>query len=151
MPDLLHKDFEKKGPASENNDVEASTKLKPETASGAITGVLSRHSARNELRTTLSNVDGDGYYLPRPSVDDRHLDSPSTNDNEKCIEVTWDGDDDPMNPKNKRTLTKWTIVLLLACGSLCVTCVSSIYTTTVRTHPSFILTKREHKLTISLV
>ncbi|ETN39929.1 uncharacterized protein HMPREF1541_06156 [Cyphellophora europaea CBS 101466] len=44
--------------------------------------------------------------------------------------VSWDGNDDPMNPKNKKNATKWFIVVILALGSFCVTCASSLYTTT---------------------
>lgn len=35
-------------------------------------------------------------------------------------EVTWDGDDDPMNPRSKTTATKWIIVLIVSSCSLCV-------------------------------
>ena len=44
--------------------------------------------------------------------------------------VSYDGDDDPVNPKNKKNATKWFIVVILALGSFCVTCASSLYTTT---------------------
>jgi predicted MFS family arabinose efflux permease len=44
--------------------------------------------------------------------------------------VGYDGDDDPVNPKNKKNATKWCIVIILALGSFCVTCASSLYTTT---------------------
>jgi MFS family permease len=44
--------------------------------------------------------------------------------------VGYDGDDDPINPKNKKNATKWCIVIILALGSFCVTCASSLYTTT---------------------
>lgn len=46
------------------------------------------------------------------------------------MEVTWDGDDDPINPKNWKTWRKWLIVFTLAAGSMCVTMTSSIYTLT---------------------
>ncbi|KPI39954.1 putative drug/proton antiporter YHK8 [Cyphellophora attinorum] len=44
--------------------------------------------------------------------------------------VAFDGDDDPLSAKNKKTATKWAIVIILAVGSFCVTCASSLYTTT---------------------
>ena len=49
-------------------------------------------------------------------------------DEEKEYEVGWDGDQDPMNPKNMSTGRKWVIVLVLSSGSACVTCTSSMYT-----------------------
>lgn len=40
--------------------------------------------------------------------------------NEKEFEVTWDGDDDPMNPKSMAYARKWIIVVILSASSLCV-------------------------------
>lgn len=51
-------------------------------------------------------------------------------DNDKQFIVGLDGDDDPMNPKNKSLARKWLIVIMIAFGSYCVTNCSSIYTTT---------------------
>ncbi|KAL2866390.1 MFS transporter [Aspergillus lucknowensis] len=43
--------------------------------------------------------------------------------------VHWDNND-PMNPRTFNTLRKWVIVAILAMGSLCATCTSSMYTVT---------------------
>jgi multidrug resistance protein len=51
-------------------------------------------------------------------------------EDEKHFIVGWDGDDDPMNPKNKSPARKWMIVIIIAFGSYCVTNTSSLYTTT---------------------
>jgi len=51
-------------------------------------------------------------------------------DSEKQYEVSWDGPDDPMNPKSRSSLRKWIIVLIVSGSSLCVTCASALYTTT---------------------
>lgn len=51
-------------------------------------------------------------------------------DAEKRFEVTWDGDDDPMNPRSMPKLRRWLIVLVVSASSVCVTCTSSLYTTT---------------------
>lgn len=40
--------------------------------------------------------------------------------NEKEFEVTWDGDDDPMNPKSMPYARKWVIITILSASSLCV-------------------------------
>ncbi|KAI8725590.1 MFS domain-containing protein [Fusarium sp. LHS14.1] len=46
------------------------------------------------------------------------------------FEVSWDGEKDPMNPRNMSVFHKWVIVTIVCISSLCVTCASSIYTTT---------------------
>ncbi|MCJ1395277.1 hypothetical protein MMC18_008161 [Xylographa bjoerkii] len=51
-------------------------------------------------------------------------------ESEKNFEVGWDGDDDPMNPRSMSTGRKWLIVLIVSSSSLCVTCTSSLYTST---------------------
>ena len=80
----------------------------------------------HRLTSVRSQVDGHGYYIP-PEEELQHKDEDDSTAN-KAFEVAWDGPDDPMNPKNRGVLRKWTIVVTLACGSLCVTCGSSLYT-----------------------
>ncbi|KAF5007706.1 hypothetical protein FDECE_5954 [Fusarium decemcellulare] len=46
------------------------------------------------------------------------------------FQVGWDGDKDPMSPRNMSSLHKWAIVTIVCTSSLCVTCDSSIYTAT---------------------
>ncbi|CAK4031247.1 efflux pump atB-like [Lecanosticta acicola] len=46
------------------------------------------------------------------------------------FEVTFDGDADPYNPKNRPYLRKWLIVLIVSSSSLCVTCASALYSST---------------------
>lgn len=45
-------------------------------------------------------------------------------------EVAFDGDEDPMNPRSFTMARKWLITLIVASSSFCVTCNSSLYTTT---------------------
>ncbi|KAF8857989.1 MFS general substrate transporter [Acephala macrosclerotiorum] len=46
-------------------------------------------------------------------------------------EVHWDGgDNDPMCPRSMTTARKWLVVIIVSASSLCVTCTSSIYTST---------------------
>jgi hypothetical protein len=40
--------------------------------------------------------------------------------NDKEFEVTWDGDDDPMNPRSMPYARKWIIVIIVSASSLCV-------------------------------
>ncbi|KAK8039961.1 multidrug resistance protein [Apiospora rasikravindrae] len=46
------------------------------------------------------------------------------------FEVTFDGDHDAYCPRSMSLMHKWAIVIIVGLGSLCLTCVSSIYTTT---------------------
>ncbi|KAF0635519.1 hypothetical protein FPSE5266_06971 [Fusarium pseudograminearum] len=48
----------------------------------------------------------------------------------ELIEVGWDGDNDPMCPRSMSKMRKWVIVSIACVGALCVTCASSIYTST---------------------
>ncbi len=55
---------------------------------------------------------------------------PEEQDPDKQFEVQWDGDDDPMNPRCMSGARKWSIVIIVSAGSTCVTCASSMYTST---------------------
>ncbi|KAK7920164.1 major facilitator superfamily transporter [Apiospora marii] len=46
------------------------------------------------------------------------------------FEVAFEGDHDPYCPRSMSLMHKWVIVIVVGLGSLCLTCVSSIYTTT---------------------
>jgi hypothetical protein len=46
------------------------------------------------------------------------------------FEVQFDGDSDPMSPKNRPEARKWFVVLIISASSLCVTCASALYTST---------------------
>ncbi|KAK5133872.1 hypothetical protein LTR08_007203 [Meristemomyces frigidus] len=46
------------------------------------------------------------------------------------FEVSFDGDSDPLSPRNLSTLRKWMIVIIVSASSLCVTCASALYTST---------------------
>ncbi|KAI0843772.1 putative bicyclomycin resistance protein [Hypoxylon sp. FL0890] len=48
------------------------------------------------------------------------------------FEVAWDGDHDPLCPREMSTVRKWLIVITVGLGSLCVTCTSTIYASTYR-------------------
>lgn len=80
--------------------------------------VRSRSSAR-------SHKSYDGYTVDQ---DDQEGDTGDSTDPNRQFEVRFDGEEDPMNPKNRSTFRKWVIVLIVAFGSLCVTCASALYT-----------------------
>ena len=78
-----------------------------------------------KLETDRRDLDDDtDHDEPVPSSTQRPV------EDEKHFIVSWDGDDDPMNPKNKPVWRKWLVVITLALGSYCVTNTSSLYTTT---------------------
>ncbi|PGH00823.1 hypothetical protein GX51_05600 [Blastomyces parvus] len=104
---------------------------------------LSDHSRSTSQATSRSSRSlrrayslSDGYT--HPAVDNDRLRQPE--EDEKAEEVSaapemeyivkWDGHDDPGNPRNMSLGRKWVIVLVLAVGSVCVTCASSLYTMT---------------------
>lgn len=105
-----------------------------------LTPVQSQASRRNCLQPTRSYVDSHSYYSNRNSDDEDQDESQdqrpeskgdlSIPDEKAFQEVTFDGPADPMNPKGLPIWRKWLIVLVLACGSLCVTFTSSAYTST---------------------
>ncbi|KAL8673654.1 MAG: hypothetical protein Q9168_001909 [Polycauliona sp. 1 TL-2023] len=49
---------------------------------------------------------------------------------DRAFEVQWDGERDPANPRSMGSMRKWTIVLIVSGSSACVTCTSSMYTST---------------------
>ena len=82
-----------------------------------LTPTSTRVSQRSGLYPTRSYVDGHSYISPRSSSDSEPNDSmaqndeaTSTEDEKGYKEVTWDGPDDPMNPKNFKT---WRYVALI--------------------------------------
>lgn len=96
---------------------------------GRLTSVSSRKSRQLSVLTpSRSFVDGHGTYHSRweltkgKAEDDDHVAG-------TVSEVSWDGLDDPMNPKNMSVARKWLVVVILAFGSTCVSCTSSLYTT----------------------
>ncbi len=96
-----------------------------------LTPAVSRKSKTgSHLSRSRSYVDGHSYYSRHEDEQEEPENGGNSADEKDYTEVKWDGDDDPLNPRNMRTWRKWVVVFTLAFGSLCVTCVSSLYTTT---------------------
>jgi hypothetical protein len=90
---------------------------------------------RSHSSTRSARSYTDGYSHFEHEHDDEEKGSQQTKPKEqgqegKEFEVTFDGDSDPWNPRNKTTLRKWVIVLIGSACSLCVTCASALYTST---------------------
>ncbi|RKK65785.1 hypothetical protein BFJ69_g15980 [Fusarium oxysporum] len=49
---------------------------------------------------------------------------------DETFRVEFEGDHDPFSPRNMPPLSKWLIVMVVCTATICVTCTSSIYTTT---------------------
>ena len=105
----------------------------------------SQQQFQRQMSSPLSSCDAsrtpssDSQQIPASSdqiIDnEKHLpdgehSSYQTADDPKHFLVSFDGEDDPLNPKNKKPARKWMIVIILALGSFCVTCASALYTTT---------------------
>ena len=73
-------------------------------------------------RSYLTSLSNGGVPNTNPGND-------ASGEQQKHI-VDWDGDDDPMNPRNMHAARKWLITVAIALCSMCVTCTSSLYTMT---------------------
>ncbi|PTU20132.1 hypothetical protein P175DRAFT_0438908 [Aspergillus ochraceoroseus IBT 24754] len=112
--------------------------IKPATTrtdNNKIQRLLSNASSRAMERSWSLN---DGYSCNTGGAEadegaagdgDRDGDRDANADESSGFIVRWD-ENDPMNPRNFNTLRRWIIVVICSLGSLCVTCTSSIYTTT---------------------
>ena len=81
------------------------------------------------LQKTRSYGDGHGFTVFGKEEKNSNGQN-NEHDADKEFEVKWDGDDDPMNPRNMSHGRKWVIVLIVSAGSTCVTCTSSMYAST---------------------
>ncbi|KAJ5484966.1 drug/proton antiporter YHK8 [Penicillium diatomitis] len=105
--------------------------------------IVAPASQRHEqLRKTRSNLSrsrslerswslNDGVSVGHETTHGEGSDAESQHITEEDDQYTveWDTDD-PMNPRNLNKARKWVIVVIVSMGSLCVTCTSSMYTTT---------------------
>ena len=105
---------------------------------GKIAGPKSTHSlpekqgkrpvtpaSRVALAPAKSYCDGHGFVCHVQTGLQEGRESPSDDPEKgegagKEFEVKWDGEHDPMNPRNMSRTKKWTIVLILSSGSTCV-------------------------------
>ena len=85
---------------------------------------VSHSSARSQQSHT------DGYTHFSEGEQQHPPISPHPADHDKEFEVSFDGDLDPWNPKNRSKARKWGIVLIGSICSFCVTCASALYTST---------------------
>ncbi|KAI1512655.1 MFS general substrate transporter [Pyrenophora tritici-repentis] len=84
------------------------------------------------VRSHHSRAGGDGYTCLDAEANNHGSSSRAKSGpvTEQPYLVGWDGDADPENPRSMSKLRRWAIVLICAASSLCVTCTSSLYTST---------------------
>jgi len=106
--------------------------IQPTGSRGADLG-RPRSSASSATRSQIARIRSQNGYGISDEADD-HNESPTEENgvSEKDpFEVGWDGgDSDPMCPRSFTTARKWMITLIVSFCSFCVTCASSIYTST---------------------
>lgn len=93
----------------------------PPTASTA-NGDLRRQVTAFSTRLQHSRSYGDGHgYTCYGNDDSCPREAGQDNNPEKeQFEVHWDGEEDPLNPRNMNKARKWTIVLIVSGGATCV-------------------------------
>ncbi|OWO99132.1 hypothetical protein B2J93_1930 [Marssonina coronariae] len=72
-----------------------------------------------------------GYGCDENQADSEGQDVEGQTREKDPFDVWWQGgDSDPLNPRSLSLARKWSVVLIVSASSLCVTCTSSIYTST---------------------
>lgn len=120
---------------NEDNEEEKEIRLEKKSAEGkkqqqasANGSALVPTKSLRSLHSHRSYPASDGYTCFAED-DERPSKSTGDTDGEPFL-VGWDGDADPMNPRSMSKLRRWIIVLIVSSSSLCVTCTSSLYTST---------------------
>lgn len=89
----------------------------------------SRSSARS-VKSYKSHTDGYSHFNEANDEEKQQRADDDANgaqqNPEKEFEVSFDGDADPYNPKNRPYLRKWLIVVIVSSSSLCVTAASAL-------------------------
>ncbi|PBP27685.1 MFS general substrate transporter [Diplocarpon rosae] len=93
---------------------------------------LGRKASSTSARSTISRTrTHNGYGCDDHQVDTEGHDVEGQTREKDSFDVGWDGgDSDPLNPRSLSLARKWLVVLIISASSLCVTCASSIYTST---------------------
>ncbi|KAJ5745657.1 hypothetical protein N7520_010839 [Penicillium odoratum] len=90
---------------------------------------LSRRSRSRSQSLERSWSLNDGVSIGDEELEGEANEAGQDEDEDREYTVRWD-ENDPMNPRNMSKARRWMIVVIVSSGSLCVTCTSSMYTTT---------------------
>ncbi|KAI1411776.1 putative bicyclomycin resistance protein [Hypoxylon sp. FL1857] len=136
---------------SEKLDVES----RPETGQESRRESLEERSVPRIRSSSIARVRSNNGHgcadLEEGDATDDTLTSSHPQAEKDPFEVSWDGDDDPLNPRRISNVRKWLMVITVGMGSLCVTCTSSIYASTYgQMNPEFHLSSEVGTLGLSL-
>ena len=88
------------------------------TTTGPISSATPQRPPARSLVLEKSRSYGDGHGFTCFGREDCEADGQGEEAN--AFEVKWEGDDDPMSPRNMRRGKKWLVVLIVSAGSTCV-------------------------------
>jgi hypothetical protein len=110
---------ESRAQRSRQDEPEHSSYLAPIRSTSRIPQTpLSRPQTLHTIRSERSYGGEDGFSCFQEDI--RDAEAGPDNAEEKQFEVKWDGESDPMNPRNRKKAQKWMIVLIMASSALCV-------------------------------
>ncbi|KAL5318914.1 hypothetical protein ACEPPN_013982 [Leptodophora sp. 'Broadleaf-Isolate-01'] len=117
------------------HDLPPSKEFEPIAGSGEATpsrpNTLGRNRTGASTRSSISRTRTHNGYGCDDNEEDSGHDVEGGVPEKDPYDVVWDGGDmDPLNPRSMTMARKWLVVLIVSASSLCVTCTSSIYTST---------------------
>ncbi|KAG4438106.1 hypothetical protein IFR05_006427 [Cadophora sp. M221] len=116
-------------------DLPPSKEFEPIAGSGDATlsrpNTLGRNKTGASTRSSISRARTHNGYGCDDNEEDSGHDVEGGVPEKDPYDVVWEGGDmDPLNPRSMTLARKWLVVLIVSASSLCVTCTSSIYTST---------------------
>ncbi|OQE96698.1 hypothetical protein PENNAL_c0001G00992 [Penicillium nalgiovense] len=122
--------------SSDKSDNEFDGTKSDEVTYAPITGTHDESSARLQKQRSNASKSVTSRSLERSwslndgvSIGGHEVDEATVANEDEAYTVDWE-DNDPENPRNMSKARRWLVVIIVSMGSLCVTCASSMYTTT---------------------
>ncbi|KAJ5230394.1 hypothetical protein N7489_011102 [Penicillium chrysogenum] len=122
--------------SSDKSDNEFDGTKSDEVTYAPITGTHDKSSAPLQKQGSNASKSVTSRSLERSwslndgvSIGGDEVDEAAVASEDEAYTVGWE-DNDPMNPRNMSKARRWLVVIIVSMGSLCVTCASSMYTTT---------------------
>ncbi|KAJ5375182.1 hypothetical protein N7517_007188 [Penicillium concentricum] len=140
--DVSHADPQEKAqvgpeiPPSGKSDDELDSTKSEDVTYAPITSPGTHDESSAPLQKQRSNASKSVKSLERSwslndgvSVGGHEVNETAVPNDDAAYTVGWE-ENDPMNPRNMSKARRWLVVIIISMGSLCVTCASSMYTTT---------------------
>ncbi|OQE43711.1 hypothetical protein PENCOP_c003G03827 [Penicillium coprophilum] len=140
--DVSHADPEEKAqkapeiPSSDKSDDELDRSKSEDVTYAPITSPGTHDESSAPLQRQSSNASKSVKSLERSwslndgvSIGGHEVNEAAVPNDDAAYIVGWE-ENDPMNPRNMSKARRWLITIIVSMGSLCVTCTSSMYTTT---------------------